>query len=344
MSTSVSAIVVAWRHDPAAIARLVEALAAQAQEVIVVDNEPAAPVATALAGSAARTLRPGRNLGYAAGCNAAAAEARGEWLFFVNPDAEVAPDVVERLLEAADDRTAVVGAQVLLPDGERVNAGDNPLHVCGMSWSGRYLEAREDGPPRPVAVASGAALLVRRSDFDALGRFQPDYFAYQDDVDLAWRARLAGRRVLFCPRAIVRHDYEFAKGDYKWFLLERNRLWTVLSCYSAPALALLAPLLLGAEAAVLAVAVRGGWWREKLRAWRAIWRGRAELRRWRAEVQARRRVPDAEILEAMTGAFETPLMRAPLVEAFNPLLDAWRRAAILALRCAARASGGRAAS
>src|SRR5262245_34683531 len=124
MPASVSAVVVAWRHDPAAIARLVKALTGQTfapQEVIVVDNEPGAPVAGALdaAGSGARTLRPGRNIGYAAACNEAAALAGGDWLFFLNPDAEPAADVVERLLEAADERTAIVGAQVLLGDGER---------------------------------------------------------------------------------------------------------------------------------------------------------------------------------------------------------------------------------
>jgi GT2 family glycosyltransferase len=338
MPASVSVVIVAWRDDPASIARTVAGLLEQAAEVIVIDNDPAAPVAAALdaAESGARTLRPGRNLGYAAGCNAAAEIARGDWLLFLNPDAQPAANLVERLLEAVDERTAIVGAQVLLADGRRVNAGDNPLHVCGMSWSGRYMEPREDGPPRDVAVASGAALMVRRSDFAALGRYQPGYFAYHDDVDLAWRARLAGRRVVFCPRATVRHDYEFAKGSYKWFLLERNRLWTVLSCYSAPALVLLAPLLLGAEAAVLALALRQGWWREKLRAWRAVWRERDDLRRWRAHVQALRRVPDSQLMRAMTGALETPLLRAPGVEALNPVIDGWRRAAIAALRVAGR--------
>ena len=239
------------------------------------------------------------------------------------------------IVEDLGAETRFQPAALLTDHGVRsgvTNAGDNPLHVSGISWSGRYLEPREDGPPRPVAVASGAALLVRRADFEALGRFQPAYFAYQDDVDLAWRARLAGRRVVFCPRATVRHDYEFAKGAYKWFLLERNRLWTVLSCYSAPALVLLAPLLVGAELAILAVSVRDGWWREKLRAYRALWRGRDELRRWRAGVQARRRAPDSELLAAMTGALDTPLMRAPVVEAVDPLTDAWRRLAVVVLR------------
>ena len=51
-------------------------------------------------------------------------------------------------------------------------------------------EPREDGPPRDVAVASGAALLVRRAAFEQLGGYHPSCFLYYDDVDLAWRARL----------------------------------------------------------------------------------------------------------------------------------------------------------
>src|SRR5690349_20038674 len=213
MTPSVSTVIVAWDDDPARLARTVATLREQVAEVIVVDNNPRTPAADALdaAASGARTLRPGRNLGYAAGANTGAGAAVGDWVLFLNPDAEPAPDLVSRLLEAVDERTAIVGAQVLLADGARVNAGDNPLHVCGMSWSGRYLEAPEDGPPRDVAVASGAALMVRRADFEALGRYQSAYFAYHDDVDLAWRARLAGRRVRFCPRATVRHDYTFEK-------------------------------------------------------------------------------------------------------------------------------------
>ncbi|MEP6953442.1 MAG: glycosyltransferase family 2 protein [Solirubrobacteraceae bacterium] len=340
MAAAVSAAIVAWHHDPAIIAQTVDGLLQQSAaplEVIVVDNTPGTPVADALDRGVADlvTVRPGRNVGYAAGCNAAADIAQGDWLFLLNPDARPARDVLERLLDAVDADTAVAGAQILLPDGIHVNAGDNPLHVTGISWSGRYGEERECGPPRDVAVVSGAALLVRSADFEALGGLQPGYFAYHDDVDLAWRARLAGRRVVFVPGAVVEHDYEFEKGDYKWFLLERNRLWTVLSCYSGAALALLAPVLAATELAVLALAVRQGWWREKLRAWRALWDGREDLRAWRRRVQGSRRVGDAALLASMTGALDTPLVRLPGAGVINRLLDGWRRA-VIALLAAVR--------
>ena len=61
------------------------------------------------------------------------------------------------------------------------------------------------------------------------------------------------------PAARVEHDYDFEKGGRKWFLLERNRWWTIVSDYPAALLALLAPALLAAELGLLVVAARGGW-------------------------------------------------------------------------------------
>ena len=59
---------------------------------------------------------------------------------------------------------------------------------------------------------------------------------YGEDLDLALRLRLAGWGVGVVPAARVEHDYDFAKGDYKWFHLERNRWWTVLGAYPTPLL------------------------------------------------------------------------------------------------------------
>ncbi len=86
---------------------------------------------------------------------------------------------------------------------------------------------------------------------------------YGEDLDLSLRLRLAGWGVGVVPAARVEHDYDFAKGDYKWFHLERNRWWTLLAAYPAPLLALLAPALLAFELALLAVAARGGWLRRE---------------------------------------------------------------------------------
>lgn len=271
-----------------------------------------------------KLVESGGNIGYPAACNLAAAHARGDWLFFVNPDAIVNPDCLRTLLGSVGARTGVVGAQILLPDG-RTNAGDNPVHVTGIAWSGRYGQPRERGEARRAGSVSGAALLARAQAYAEVEWMCPRFFLYEDDVDLCWRMRLAGWDVLFAPDAVVLHDYEFDKGKVKWYWLERNRLWTVLSNYSAITLALLAPLLLGTELMVLLQAIRGRWTGRLFRAWGSVAGGLPDLIRWRRRVQHSRRVGDREIVELMSGRIETPLLQSPLTLRVNPLSSAYRR-------------------
>ena len=341
LAATVSAVVVSF-SDPAATRAAVESLLDQSSrvlEVLLIDNHPDGRLGRSLAqdplDSRTRLIHSGENLGYTEACNRAAAQARGTWLFFLNPDARADPDCVAELLSAADERTAVIGAQVLLPDG-RTNAGDNPLHVTGVSWAGRYGEPRETGPPRTVAAVSGAALLARAEPFAELGGLCARFFLYQDDTDLCWRARLAGWTVRFCPAAVVWHDYEFEKGNEKWYWLERNRLWSVLANYAGLTLLLLSPVLAGAEVAIAALAIRQGWFGTLRRAWLSILRELPSLRRWRHQVQRTRQVPDSSLMEAMQGRFETPLLDSLATRRVNPLIVGYRAALIWLLRRAGR--------
>jgi len=308
-------------------------------EILVLDNHPDALTAAAMCDweqdHRLRVLHSGKNLGYATACNRAAQEARGDWLFFLNPDAYADPSCLTVLLGAAGSDVGVIGAQVLLPDG-RTNAGDNPLHLTGIGWAGRFGEPIEHGSPRGVAAVSGAALLARVSAYREVGGLCERFFMYYDDADLCWRMRLAGWGVVFCPEALAWHEYEFERGSDKWYLLERNRLWSVLSNYSTLALLLVAPLLFGTELVVAGLAVREGWARSLLRAWASTVRSLPELRRWRRTVQANRRVGDSEIVGLMSGRFETSLVRSRLASQLNPLMTRYQLGMQSILRVARR--------
>ena len=328
---SVSAVVVSF-SDPNATRRAVESLIAQSEppvEILLVDNHPDALTAAVMSdwqqAGRLRLLHSGENLGYAMACNRAAQEARGDWLFFLNPDAYADPTCLAVLLGATGRDVGVIGAQVLLPDG-RTNAGDNPLHLTGIGWAGRYGEPMERGAARRVAAVSGAALFVRASAFRDLGGFCERFFMYYDDADFCWRVRLAGWDVVFCPDARVWHDFEFDRGARKWYLLERNRLWAVLSNYSPAGLLLVAPLLIGTELVVAVFALRDGWGRNLIRAWASTVRTMPELLRWRRTVQASRRVGDSEIVRLMSGRFETSLVQSRLASRLNPLIARYQRA------------------
>jgi len=335
---AVSAVLIGTREDPDVLARLIASLRRQTvppAQIVCVDQSPDGRYAALAdeAGAEVEVLGLRQNLGYPSACNRGAREAAHEFLLFINPDAEADPACIEELRTALVDRpdAVIAGAQVLLPDGT-VNAGDNALHLTGLSWAGRYGLPREDGPPRPAAVVSGATLMVRRSAFEALGGYTEGFFMYYDDVDLAWRARLEGWEVLFCPAATLAHDYEFTKGSYKWTYLERNRWWCLLAHFESRTLLALAPLLLAVELAIWARAAREHWLGAKLAGYQALWRDRRALRARRRAVQSSRRVGDAAIVSRMTAGVDSPFLDSPIVRRADPALRAYRRAVLALLR------------
>ena len=157
---------------------------------------------------------------------------------------------------------------------------------------------------------------------------------YCEDLDLCLRLRLDGWAIGIVPGARVEHDYDFDKGGRKWFLLERNRWWTILSDYPGALLLLLAPALLGAELALLAVAARGGWLRQKLRAQAAVIRALPAILARRRHVQSTRVIGAADFARRLTADLDSPYL-GPLAEV-APLAAAQRAYWALVLRLLAR--------
>jgi GT2 family glycosyltransferase len=334
---AVSGIVVTYRE----VALTLEAVASLKRqtvpvaEIVVVDNDPdrsiAGPLASAHPDVRLLTLD---NPGHAVACNRAAAVASGDVLVFLDPDAALAPDALERMLAvlAEHPQAALVSPQLLFADRETVNAGDNPVHLTGLSWCGRYDEPPEQGPPRATFTTSGACHVVRAGAFREAGGYCEDYFVLYDDPDLCWRLWLLGHEVWFCPDARATHDYTFGENPRKWFWLERHRLSSVLVNYEGRTLALLAPLLAAVELGLLAVAAREGWIGPKLEAYRSLWSSRRELRARRRAVQSARRVGDERIVELIAGRIDSNQLDNPLIPLANPLLAAYHRVVLAALR------------
>lgn len=335
---TVSAIVITYRQIELTLAALgsLDRQTVPVDEMIVVDNDPERSAAQPL-----RAAHPGivvleeDNIGYAPACNRAASVASGDWLFFLNPDAEAAPDCLERLLDVAErhPESGVVTPQVLLPDG-RINAGENQIHLTGIAWCGGYGDPPEDGPERPAFITTGAAMLVRRELYERLDGYCGEFFLYYEDPDLCWRAWLAGSEVWYVPRALVHHHYTWGEGTEKWFFLERNRLLSVLTNYRLSTLALLAPLLVGTELALVPVSTLGGWRSEKMRAYRAVWERRSWIRTRRRSFARLRRRPDAAIIGGFRATVDSPQIASPIARLVAPglrLYAALLRAAVRGL-------------
>jgi GT2 family glycosyltransferase len=191
-----------------------------------------------------------------------------------------------------------------------VNTSGGVVHFTGIAWAGEAGRPVGAGEPREVAFASGACLAVPRERWRDLGGFAEDYFMYCEDVDLSLRAWLWGGRVGVEPAARADHGYEFAKGDYKWRLLERNRAATVLRTYPAPLLLVLAPALLATELALHVIAARGGWGAAKRQALVDTLRALPRLLRERRAIQARRAIGAAEFARLLTPDLDSPYLGA----------------------------------
>jgi GT2 family glycosyltransferase len=334
-----SVIIVTW-NSAGVLEECLQALVQQLQpadELIVSDNGSTDSTAAVVAELApgAHLLRNGANLGFAAGANRGVAAASGDLVVLLNPDTVVADGWAVAIRRPLDDGYGWDAWQALVTmDGGRlVNTDGGVVHFTGIAWAGNAGRAlaEEDLAPREVGFASGACLAVPRDAWERLGGMPEDFFMYCEDVDLSLRAWLAGGRVGIEPAAQVNHDYEFAGRDTRWRMLERNRWATILRTYPAALLVVLAPALVAAELAVFALAVQGGWWRQKLAAMGDVLRRLPSLARQRRQIQAKRTVSAGELARHLTPGLDSEYIgggaRHPLVGA--GLAAYWRVACLL---------------
>jgi GT2 family glycosyltransferase len=236
MAPAVSIVIVTYNsaaHVRACLRAVGELAYAGDREVVVVDNgsadDSAAVVAAACPG--ARLIRAGENLGFAGGVNRGVAEARGEVLALLNPDAAPERDWLSQLVDPLADATiGVVGSKVLGSDGRIQSLGstlDWPLMLSAHRGDGTADNGQHDALADVWSV-HGAAMGFRREVWERLGGFDEGFFpAYWEESDFCERARRAGLRVMVAPRAVVRHHEATATGKYSaefYFYYHRNRL------------------------------------------------------------------------------------------------------------------------
>ncbi len=162
------------------------------------------------------------NMGFAGANNLGFAESSGDTMLFLNPDTEVIGGALKSMLSALDRMrdAGVIGARLLNSDGsvqtsciqrfptiwnqaidaELARRAFPRLRVWG-TWP--LLENQTGAVP--VDVISGACMVIRRSTFEQVGKFSPDYFMYSEDVDLCFKVRQAGLTNYYVDDAVVVH-------------------------------------------------------------------------------------------------------------------------------------------
>jgi GT2 family glycosyltransferase len=333
----VSVIIVDW-HQPELTRRALASVLSQrvdaSVEVVLVVNE--ADDRTVAAYRADHpdvvVVAEPTNAGFAGGVARGIAAATGEVLVLVNNDAVADHGFLDRglaVLAAGGPRVAAVAATVVLegrfvpvPPGEsrsaddlvaadgrrwrRAETGQTLVNGTGVvldrSGNGRdrdWLRPLDDAPESaPLFGFSGGAAFLRRGPLAEVGGFDPSLFMYYEDLDLAWRLRLAGHEVRYAPDAVVVHRHAASSGSDSplvRYQSMRNRLAVVVRNGSAGLVARVA----GRTAARLArdllrpraAQLSPGAWRRFVREAPAVLRHARRLRRSdAADAAARRRV------------------------------------------------------
>jgi GT2 family glycosyltransferase len=337
---TLSVLIVAW-NSREELARTLPALASElgeGDELIVVDNRSEDGTADVVAElvPAARIIHSAGNLGFAAGCNTGAAQARGDLLVILNPDAAPRPGFGEGIRRPWLEQRGWAAWQALVADGDgtTINSAGNPVHFTGIVWAGGHGQPIGTAPPAgEVAALSGACLAIPRQTWEDLGGFPERFFLYHEDVDLSLRLRLTGGALGIERAAVVYHDYEFGAREHKWRWLERNRWAFLIRVYPASLLVLLAPALLLTELALIPASIAAGWGRQKLAAIGEVIRWLPRLLHERRQVQATRTVSPAEFAAWLTPDLYSPFIPAIVRSApARLLLRAYWRAVRLILR------------
>lgn len=184
-----------------------------------------------------RLLESCRNRGYGAGNNYAAKYARGEYLLIINPDNELEPAGLDRMVQIlrADSSIGILAPRLQFPDGsirDSARAFPSLLDVCIKrtvlqhffpARMRRYLQTDvPDLPLRDTDWVVGACLFFRRDFFNQLGEFDERFFLFFEDMDLCRRCRLTNRRVVYASSIVAQDRKQRLSGGGFFSLLLRK--------------------------------------------------------------------------------------------------------------------------
>jgi GT2 family glycosyltransferase len=256
-----------------------------------------------------RLLELGQNRGFTGACNAGWRAARGEFIILLNNDTEADPHWLEAVVDGFGryPRAGSIASKMLLFDRrDHFHTAGDYYRIDGIPgnrgvWQqdvGQYDEEEV------VFSACGGAAAYRRQLLLEIGFLDDDFFFSCEDVDLGWRANLAGWQTVYIPTAVVYHKLKATGGSVTGSYYDgRNFLYLIWKNYPTSLLRRYGRLVLKAQLRITAEALRawrGAAARARLRGQLAGLRGLARMWPKRRHIQTNRRLDDANLTALLT--------------------------------------------
>lgn len=307
-------------------------------EVVVVDNASSDGSADLVAERFPQVhlVRLERNTGFTGGNNVGIDYIRRHWpdtpfVMLLNADTVAQPGFLRPLVEhmQAHPNCAIAQSRLMLADEpQRINTAGNVSHYLGFGYMSGYRQLL--GPPfdtpQPIDFASGAAMLIRMSDLsDDEPLFDPSFFMYLEDAELAWRMRSRGREVWYIPDSVIEHHYQPTAPRRAYEHLERNRWLLLLTHYRWRTMLLLGPALLLMELGQWTFALLYGCAGAKWRSYAYFLSSTARKALWQRRhlMHSRRLIGDRQLTAGFAGQIHFEAIDHPLWRwVGNPLFDA----------------------
>jgi GT2 family glycosyltransferase len=243
------------------------------------------------------------NLGYCEGNNVGLRIAKGEFIIVLNPDTTVTSNWLTELKNAYDKfGEGLYQPKILsMSDPKKLGTTGNMINIFGFGFSrGRGDEdTNQYNEIEEIGYASGTCLFMSAKTFEKIGFLDSFLFAYHDDLEYGWRAHELDIKSYYVPKSIIYHaeSFSFKWKPFKFYLLERNRQYCLLTHYSRKTFYKILPELILIEIAVLIFYTIKGLFLQKIKASLNILKNRKKINQKYNQIQQKRKFLDHEIIQ-----------------------------------------------
>jgi len=269
-----------------------------------------------------------KNVGVSEGLNIGIKNANGKYVVLLNNDLIVAPKWLDYLLEAYKKNGEGLYQPKFLKmnDKKIIDSAGNLINIFGFGFSRE--KGKEDysqyNSIEEIGFAAGTCLFCSKKIFDKIGFLDEKFFAYNEDLDLGWRAKLLNYKSYYVPKSIA---YHHGSAQWKWsgekfYLLERNRWIVLLSNYNFITIIRLLPALLIIEIALLVFFTKKRILIKKLQSYGGIIKSLKHIQKRRKLIKKSRIINDKEMIKTFVTTIEAPLEVSDnsSIENFNKML------------------------
>ena len=269
------------------------------------------------------------NLGYCEGNNVAIRQAGGDFIVILNPDTTVEPTWLQELLTAYNKHGEGLYQPKILSMHEKnmIQSTGNMLHLFGFGFARDkgVIDNNQYNNVEQIGYASGTCLFTSSDVLKKVGLLDSFLFLYHDDLDLGWRAAQVGIKSYYVPTAVVYHaeSYSLKWSAGKYFWLERNRHYCLLTHYSKDTFYKLLPSLIIVEIMVIFFYLYKGFIKMKFRAYLDIIKNRRYVSKRFHELENKKIVPDKDVIKTLPDSIFVPGQVANITtnKIFNSILS-----------------------